>query len=350
MLEFIFKRSKFPITANPPSQKDLIIDDMFADQEFYNCEFCNCIQLGTLIDPNILYKNPHNDTYLTPTWKKHHHDFAEFVLKNTKNDIVEIGGNGIIHEILKDKKMDLQYSILDICEPTLKKNNINYLFGNCEDYKFQKNETVVMSHVFEHLFNPRKFIENMYKCKVDIICISIPNMLYLINSNHYLVLHNEHTYYIDKNLIVWLFSQYNYELEDYEEYINHSLFFKFNRKKQYNIINLIKDTSLTNKILKSINPFFNIKIKESSFICPAGLYGQLLMYYYKDVKILGFLDNDKTKQNCRVYGSPYYVYSFDKILEYKNSTIYLLAGLYNNEIKKQINSYNINCEIIEINV
>ena len=105
-----------------------------------------------------------------------------------------------------------------------------------------------------------------------------------------------------------------------------------------------------NKILKSINPFFNIKIKESSFICPAGLYGQLLMYYYKDIKILGFLDNDKTKQNRRVYGSPYYVYSFDIILEYKNSTIYLLGGLYNNEIKKQINSYNINCEIIEIDV
>ena len=278
----------------------------------------------------------------------HHRHFATFVLKGAKNHIVEIGGNGILYDIIREKGLGLNYSVLDICEPTIKRDNITYLLGNCEQHKFIENEEIVMSHVFEHLFSPRKFIENIRNCRVQTIYISIPNMLYLIDSGNNVVLHNEHTYYIDKSLIEWLFLEYDYFLEDLFEFNNHSLFLKFKKCLQSKRSDLIRDISITDKILKSINPLFNFKIKENSFICPAGLYGQLLMYYFKDVKILGFLDNDKTKQNLRVYGTPYFVYSFDRLLELDNVTIYLIGGLYNAELIKQINDYNKNYEIIEI--
>jgi hypothetical protein len=249
---------------------------------------------------------------------------------------------------MKNKNINLNYSILDICNPSSKIENVPYLLGNCEEYKFQKNEAVVMSHVFEHLFNPKKFVKNMDECEVQSIYISIPNMEYMINSNSLVVLHNEHTFYINKHLIVWIFSQNNYQLLNYYEFKNHSLFLHFKRNIEVPKKKLLKDNHISSRLIQTLNPVFNITIKENSFVCPAGLYGQLLMYYFKDSKILGFLDNDKTKQNLRVYGTPYVVFPFDELMKHNNLTIYLMAGLYNSEIIKQIECYNKNFEIIEI--
>ncbi len=347
-LEFVFTRENFPITASPPSKDHFFKNDLYSDQKFYKCNNCSCIQLGTLIDPNVLYENPHNDTYNTPTWKLHHNEFGNFVLKSVSSDIFEIGGHGIIHGLIQEKQINLKYSILDICEPTSKIDNITYLSGNCEDYKFQKNKTIVMSHVFEHLFNPRKFVENIDECGVASVYISIPHMEYMVNSNCPVILHNEHTFYIDKKLIEWVFSQHNYEVADYSEFKNHSIFLHFKRNIGASKASLRINNEVINKLIKSLNPTFNVSIKENSFICPAGLYGQLLMYYFKDSKILGVLDNDKAKQNLRVYGTPYFVFPFDELLRHNNITVYLMAGLYNKEIITQIKSYNKNFEIIEI--
>ena len=40
------------------------------------------------------------------------------------------------------------------------------------------------------------------------------------------------------------------------------------------------------------------------FVYPDGLFGQLLIYYAKPTHILGFLDNDTSKQQIRDYSYP----------------------------------------------
>ena len=37
--------------------------------------------------------------------------------------------------------------------------NIEYISGNCETYNYTGINTIIMSHVFEHLYNPKEFIK-----------------------------------------------------------------------------------------------------------------------------------------------------------------------------------------------
>ena len=53
--------------------------DILSDIIFKGCTSCGCVQLETLIDPDILYQEYHNDTVNTPTWKEHHSLFTSFI-------------------------------------------------------------------------------------------------------------------------------------------------------------------------------------------------------------------------------------------------------------------------------
>jgi hypothetical protein len=346
-LEVLFIRKNYPITASPPALKQKIEDDIVSDQIFCKCPSCSCIQLGSLIDPVVLYENAHNNTYNTPMWKEHHIRFCEFIIKTNRRDIIEIGGNGLLYKLMNE--VSFKYSCLDICDPIEKLPNIEYHLGNCEEFNFTDDKTIVMSHVFEHLYNPRKFVENISISNIDSIYISIPNMPHLLETKNINILHNEHTYYIDKIYIEWLFSQYNYTLVDYYEFNNHSLFFNF---KQTDVVNKYDITNRP-KLAENINTILNsqvlrdVQIKPGSFVIPAGLFGQML-YHITNMNIAGFIDNDRMKQGFRVYGTPYVVFGFDEILRHDNITVYIFAGPYAKEIIKQLHGYSKHIEIIEL--
>jgi hypothetical protein len=345
-LEYIFNRDNYPITASPPLSSSPYENDKYSNQVFYTCEKCSCVQLGTLVDPSLLYQNSHNDTYSTPTWIDHLKEFSKFVMKLNSKDLLEIGGNGKLADLMNGS---IDYSCLDICEPLEKLANVQYFKGNCEEYEYKNTYNIVMSHVFEHLFNPRKFVEKMNQCEIESVFLSIPNMKRALELCVPNILHNEHTFYVDEHNIRWLFSQFNYELRDSYEFRNHSLFLHFRRNTAIAKLDLIERPEISSALfsqMKSTN-FQDLHIKPNSFIVPAGLFGQIL-YYYTKPTILGFLDNDASKQGCRVYGTPHSVFNFDVLKTYENCTIYLLAGNYNKEIREKIESYNKNFKLVEL--
>ena len=66
------------------------------------------------------------------------------------------------------------------------------------------------------------------------------------------------------------------------------------------------------------------------------------LYYYLQKyskHIIGFIDNDISKQNKRVYGTTGNVYSPDVLLNYRDTviSIILYAGPYTTELKNQLN-------------
>jgi len=209
-----------------------------------------------------------------------------------------------------------------------------------------------MSHVFEHLYNPREFVENIHLSNVNSVYISIPNMIKSIVMCLSNILHNEHTFYIDKILIEWLFSQYGYFITDYYEFKNHSLFFRFQKTSGIEPKKLQKRPEIVEKInnifMTDCSRLRDIIIKPNSYLIPAGLYGQFLFYFSPKNNILGYIDNDDTKHNKRVYGTPYYVHPFNQLLKHESCTVYILAGPYKDEIVKQIKSYDKDIEIIEL--
>jgi len=323
---------------------DSVENDIISQQYVSYCTYCGCVQLSNLIDPNILYGTSHNLTFMLPMWNEHHEQFYKFILETIQYDsIMEIGGSsGALYN--KIKSSHLEYSCIDVCAPSFDTNSINYIIGNCEEYSFSNVNCIAMSHVFEHLYNPAKFIDNIAN-NIKSIYISIPNMEYLLENKSSSIIHYEHTYFIDKYFMEYLFSQKEFELIHYKEFKNHSLFFEF-RKTNCNPLNIVFRDNIYKHMYDIYNNivdrFMKYHIPPNSFIIPGGHMGQLLYSINKPISILGFLDNDVAKHNKRQYGTPYCIYPYDILNTYKDQeiNIYIYAGPYTNEILKQLDAYN----------
>ena len=337
----VYTFHKFPIT--PSSSRLDESTDEFQDSIFINCSDCGCVQLKTLIDPIKLYENCNRLIDATPTWKEHHRLFSIFVVENNTDDtILEVGGSsGILYKLLSDK--DINYTILDIADSEKRPPEVNFIQGNCEFFDFTGYKSVVMSHTFEHLYYPRRFLESLSKSQVESIFISIPNVDHIYASKNISILHNEHTYYIGDNEIRYLFSHFGYSCAKSYNFRTHSYFYHFiydNETQPLTLQVTDRGTIFKSIFLNCENTIRNINITTPCFICPAGHYGQKIYYYLShcNTHIKGFIDNDPLKQDMRVYGTPAYVYSPDILAKYKDTNISLIlfAGPYTEELKKQL--------------
>jgi len=337
----LFTLKDYPIT--PSSSTTGPETDETQDCVFASCSACGAIQLQSLIDPVKLYEHSHNSTENTPTWKEHHRLFADFVASNSSQRLLEIGGNsGTLYRLLSDRIPE--YTILDICDSKKRPQTVQFLQGNCETFDLSGHSHIAMSHTFEHLYFPRSFVENLAKARVESICISIPNMEHLLESKNISVLHNEHTYFVAEKELTYLFSLVGYSCKRSTPFKKHSTFYEFVPSgAQAGPISPQPEQALKLKnILASFETSVRaITIDKPCFICPGGHYGQKIAYYLQPFRhhILGFLDNDPSKQGLRVYGTDVKVYSPEILRDFQTSGVYVIlyAGPYTEELKAQLN-------------
>ena len=348
----IFTLENYPIT---PSSSNLGPEtDESQDCIFASCSACGTIQLQTLIDPVKLYQHSHNSTENTPTWKEHHEAFSDFVVSASPQHLLEIGGNsGSLYRLLCDKI--LNYTILDICDSEKRPRAVQFFQANCETFDLSGHTHIAMSHTFEHLYFPRTFVENLAKAKVQSICISIPNMDHLLNSKNISVLHNEHTYFVAEKELTYLFSLVGYSCKTSAQFKKHSTFYQFVPSEVHPIPispNPEQAIKLKNILTTFESHMKAITIDKPCFICPGGHYGQKIAYYLTPFRhyILGFLDNDPSKQGLRVYGTNKTVQSPNVLREFQATGVYVIlyAGPYTEELKKQLNELHPNIEYITI--
>jgi len=348
-----FTIKNYPIT---PSSNTLPAEsDEFDDCEIGSCKECGAVQLLTLVDPVKLYKNSHNSTENTPTWKEHHRLFSDFVADgSTATDILEIGGNsGVLYRLLRDRLP--KYSILDICDSKNRPTDVRFIEGNCEAFDFTGFTHLILSHTFEHLYSPAKFVENLANARIQSVCISIPNMEQLYNSRNISILHNEHTYFVAENEIKYLFSTFGYACKRLMHFKKHSTFYEF-IPARCEVFPTLTNTVKADDICKIFSEFETsirrVKIDKPCFICPAGHYGQKLYYYLRPFSkyIQGFIDNDTSKHGLRVYGTDAYVYAPDILLKHHATsiTVILYAGPYTDELKLQLSSLHPSIEYVAL--
>ena len=270
----LFTLKNYPITPSSSSLDPST--DEFKDCTFANCTVCGCIQLQTLVDPVKLYENSHNSTENTPTWKEHHRLFAEFVSQRTAGPLLEIGGNsGTLYRLLSEKIPD--YTILDICDSQKRPPTVRFLQGNCEEFDFSGHGAVALSHTFEHLYSPRRFVEKLSRAGVKSVFISIPNMDHLYSCKNISVLHNEHTFFVGDEEIQYIFSSYGYSCAAATRFKNHSLFYQFVYEPASRPMLLCgSERSLVIKtyLTEFERAVSSCVIDRPCFICPAGHYGQ----------------------------------------------------------------------------
>jgi hypothetical protein len=338
-----------------------IEDDVLSDLSYKICKGCGCAQLTNLIASEILYKESHNNTYTTPTWSQHHKDFSSFILTHSiQNSYLEIGGApGILAKIIREKNPSCEYTILDICNSNPNIENVSFEHANCEEFSYSNTSTLLLSHVFEHLYNPLLFLEKIANANVPNVFISIPNMEHSLHHNSLSFLHVEHTYYIDDLLLRSMFSKYGFVCVQQAKFKNHSMFFHFVASSSCIPIEIPNEytESLQTKFRKYIQYreelFQDIKIPGKFFLVPSGHFGQFMytkLQKYKD-SMLGFLDNDVSKIGKRLYGTHLYVYPMSEIKKYEEGvSIVIHAGPYFSEIKNQLLEYNPSLHFIEISI
>jgi len=325
-------------------------DDKIIELDYGYCENCFSVQLMKLADPTILYdKNyfqPLNNTWL---WIQHNIAFTKFIIDNlntdTNNSIIEIGsssfclGKHLIHYYT-------DYTIFDYStEQAIKRDGITYIEGNCETYDFTPNSNIVMSHVFEHLYDPKLFINNCSKNNVRNVFIAIPDM----SSSDILHVESQHTFMYSASDIEYIFGRNKYKLNDKLIWNSKDLSFAC----------LFYHFVLTNEVLeipRQINEnrhlyaiqFLTtpIDVPTNTFIATAGMYSIILYQKIRNKNdVIGIIDLDKNKVGKKFSNTELIVYSYEH-LTYKNDYNILVKHPKKINIIDTIRQYNDSINII----
>ena len=331
--ETINSFAHFPIMA---ISNDLAIEQFF-DFTLIACSRCNCLQLKHHIDPSILYSDMYMNSYFSPSWKDHHIYFSEFIVTNTNNcSFLEIGANrGDLYNLLSKEK-SIDYTTLDMFKHSELSSDVRFVHGNCESFDFTGFTSIILSHVFEHLYSPRTCIANFRKANVYEVFISIPNFDQLLREQSLQLLHSQHIFYCCIDYIIYLFSLFNYRCNKHTIY---------NGNFKSNMFHFISDNemsplpipSMSIQLYKEIYVDTVQKIQQLQFppncyIAPSGIYGQFFYYFLNQKEnVLGFLDNNTERHNKKLYGTDKLVYS-PHAIDYQNSTIIICKCPYQNEI------------------
>ena len=338
--------------------------DLRAEQTWEICRSSGILQLKKLIPLEILYGDHHSSGAVGATWMDHHQNFADFILKYKPKKVLEIGG---AHGILAKKFMEFIEIPWTIIEPNpnpVKGCKAKFIKGFIKnDYLLNLTEdTIIHSHVLEHLYNPNEFFRNLSSVKHSTkLIFSVPNMLEMLKRKYTNCLNFEHTLFITEPLIEYLLSSSGFEILEKKYYKDdHSIFYSCVKKEKSKIINLPKNYYEENKKVfldyinyheKLVNQLNNDikKINSKEFLFGAHVFSQYLLEFgLESARINCILDNDKNKQGKRLYGTNLKVNS-PKILKEEVSKPYVIlrAGAYNEEIKKDIIE-NINPNVIFI--
>lgn len=345
-------------TINIVENNNKIQDDEIKHLEFKGCTNCGCVQLENLFDPKEIYSQASHFTQGS-VWNNHNNSFANFISENirTTHNIIEVGGgSGKLCDLILDKMDSInKYKILEIETDSIKiSEKVDYIKGYCETFDFDKEQinTIIMSHVFEHLYKPSDFLKNINKSNVNEVFISIPDMENLTKQNDYNNLSIQHTFYVDTRYITSLFNKFNFSLNKVDNFSNNSNFYHFIRNnKQEEIdfknINLIKELTLFYDNFKK--KFNDLIINELFYICPSGYYGKIVYYYLNNTSknnIIGFLDSDKHKINKRLSGTNITIFSKDKIKGVPKAKVLIIAEKYKNEIMEELKLLNKDVEFV----
>lgn len=346
-LEIIYKFENFPVffgCTDLSKENDLVADMIWGIDSK-----CGAIQLIKLVPLEILYQEQHVDG-TGATWNKYYEDFAKFIHYQNPNNVLEIGGgSGQLAQNVTKINPKIKWTVIEP-NPIIKETNqikvIAGFFDNSLKVE-EKIDTIVLSQVLEHIYNPRKFILDIFNFLPvnGKVIIAYPQITSWLSKKYTNALNFEHTILID-DFIEYLFIENGFAVSDKNMYKDHSTFFVIEKKEKKlctSIPNKYKEykslflnfISYHEKLVKELN----LKIKNTSkpvYLFGAHIFATYLFSFGLDMRLAGILDNSKLKQNRRFYGTDFVVSSPSALKGLGEVNIILKAGLYDDEIKKDI--------------
>lgn len=338
---------EFPVYMGVSDSPDLT-DDLFLDMSWVICTSCGCIQLKELVDLSILYHKGHNSAY-GRTWEKHHKQLSSFVKKYCGSSILEIGGGNLkLAEFVTDDN-DIKFTVFDNnCNESTRKNIITkeefFDYTNYSlDYEI---DTIVHSHVLEHLYDPIEYMKIFSKILKDgqRMIMSVPLLDEMVKDNFTNSINFEHTYMISEKLLHFIIGLAGFKVIDSERFNPYNIFIVCEK------ISDSFEVVLDNEYEKNLHIFYEFfefhldlieKINsmegDNFYIFGGHIFTQYLFMFGLDQdKFNCILDNDPNKIGNRLYGTELIVKSPKILADIEKPVVVLRAAQFSKEIKEDI--------------
>jgi hypothetical protein len=284
--------------------------------------------------------------------------FAEIINNNKEIDsIIEIGaGNGELSQILLEKK-DYSYTIIDPSyNGPIDKRKILPNFFEQIDLSTIQCDTVAMSHVFEHFYNPIEIITKLRNIpQLKFIHLALPDLDSFIEDGSYHVLNPEHTFYVTKYFLIDLFKYYGFKINTIQSHEKHSIFYEFEKLKTneslpFPINDNTEDRTVLffNRLFQNINSINSCSTDKLIYIWPASMHTIFaLSMGLKKERIISVLDNSPLKINKLLYNYELPILAFNEVIRSNEEKIIILAGgCYNIEVIEEISKNKNNIVMI----
>ena len=345
---------RFPVymgCVEHPREKDI-----FSDLEWHISPHNGLLQLKKLIPLDILYSGNHHSGVVGDLWMKHHKAFASFISTYNPKTILEIGGaHGILSMLYQNSNENTSWTIIEPDPIPVDGVKANYSKGFFDE-KFtleEKIDAVVHSHVFEHIYEPRVFIEHLSNSLDNgkYLLFSVPNMKEMLANKYTNCINFEHTVLLTEPYIEFLLSQNKFRILKRQYFLkDHSIFYACERDDTVLPTNLPSNLYEENIKLyleymdyhKNLIDNLNEKIakfdgRKDIYLFGAHIFSQYLIASGLDTnRIKCVLDNDVIKQGKRLYGTCFQIASPKTLFNKEEPIVILKAGVYNEEIKNDI--------------
>jgi hypothetical protein len=358
-LEIIYTIKNFPVYMG--ATEESFENDQFTDLNYQISKSTGMVQINPLVNLNIVYKSSHGPGLIGNIWKNHHQALSDFLLQFNKNFILEIGGySGVLANFSFEKRKDLDWTIVDphVQQFDSRIKVINSFFN--EEYEnVIEYDMIVHSHLLEHIIDINSFLSlcNRNLNLDGLMIFSLPNFDLFLNKRITNCLHFEHTVFLNEYFLFEFFKKNNFEViqkKYYDECC--SIFYCLKKSsKHFDTSNNTKYNEYKDKLLRyfyDINFFIkqtNLQIEneENVFMFGGHVTSQFLISMgLNEKKIKFLLDNDKKKQNKRLYGTELIIKSPEILSKYNNPILILKNSSFDEEIKDQVFKINSSVNIL----
>lgn len=352
ILNDTFLKNDFQIPIACYCKEDNLNNSEFIPYNVHTCLNCKTSQTKYLGDLNLIYKINHADS-TGAIMENLHKTVSELVKKhaNEITNITEIGcSKGLLSSIILNEISQInKYYIIEpqfIGNKHSKQVIINDFFENVDYSKYIDSNTIIISHVFEHFYDPLNILDVIKNNKnVENMILVWPDLEYYKNNNNYHVLNTEHTFYIDNSFVKKLFNNHSFEMLEEIFYENHSVIYFFKRndnlicEKLINVHHSIDNyfNNILNK-KEEIYKFIQDNKNKNKKICiwPASVHTQFLIMLLEITEFDYVLDNSVNKIGKYLYGYNLECKSLQDNFETQDFAIILNGGVFNKEVKNNI--------------
>lgn len=359
-LEVLHSMSNFPVFMGCVDHSQS--EDLFADMVWQISKGAGVVQLKKIVPVEILYHSQHDAGTVGSIWMAHHRSFSKFLSKFIPSSVLELGGaHGILSQEFQ-KYSEIPWTIVEPNPSPVQGCNARFIKEFFDD-KFVYSEafdTVVHSHVFEHMYEPAQFMGHLAGLMDEgkQLVFSLPNMQAMLERKYTNCINFEHSIFLTEPYVEFLLAKHGFRLVAKDYFMDdHSIFYAAIRDSSVKPIALPGDLYERNRklyldyvqyyeeLVDELNHAIS-ETKQPTFLFGAHVFAQHLIECGLDTSgIVSLLDNDPNKQGKRLYGTNLMVQSPKVLRDLLNPAVILKAGVYNQEIKEDILA-NINRSVV----